>query len=203
MTLHAADQTLVVLCDMDAVVADWGARYDALLDAHGDAAALIPRTAQQVGWELTDGRTEAEKQVIRQVMTDPDFYQYIPVIPGAVDAIRALRERGHEVFFVTAPYLTNPTCASAKLAWVAEHFGGEMAKRTIITIDKTTVRGDVLIDDKPVITGAFEPLWKRIVFGEYRYNQDVTDPRLPSWLGIDVVSTVERLAGLHTGEAAA
>ena len=34
-----------------------------------------------------------------------------------------------------------------------EHLGSEFTKRVILTRDKTLVRGDVLIDDKPTIGG--------------------------------------------------
>jgi hypothetical protein len=36
--------------------------------------------------------------------------------------------------------------------------------RVILTHDKTLVRGDVLIDDKPGITGNMIPAWKHLVF---------------------------------------
>ena len=42
--------------------------------------------------------------------------------------------------------------------------------------------GDVLIDDKPVITGSMNPTWEHVVFGEYTYNQTSAAPhRLTAW----------------------
>jgi len=47
------------------------------------------------------------------------------------------------------------------------------------------VRGDVLIDDKPKITGAHFPVWKQLLF-DAPYNGHVTDrPRLHRWVDVD------------------
>ena len=42
--------------------------------------------------------------------------------------------------------------------------------RIIISTDKTTVRGDVLIDDKPIITGSMQPTWRQLMF-DAPYNR--------------------------------
>ncbi|WP_421446371.1 5' nucleotidase, NT5C type, partial [Agrobacterium tumefaciens] len=48
----------------------------------------------------------------------------------------------------------------------------------ILTRDKTLVRGDLIIDDKPRIQGAVTPSWRHIVY-DAPYNRQVTDaPRL-------------------------
>jgi len=50
-----------------------------------------------------------------------------------------------------------------------------------MTTDKTTVRGDVLIDDKPKISGSQRPAWQQILFTA-PYNTSVNDkPRLDHW----------------------
>lgn len=36
--------------------------------------------------------------------------------------------------------------------------------RLIITSDKTKIRGDLLIDDKPYITGSEYPAWEHVLF---------------------------------------
>merc|ERR1712050_254760 len=51
----------------------------------------------------------------------------------------------------------------------------------ILCQDKTTVRGDILIDDKPHITGMHPPTWQQCVFGA-PYNKSRTDlPRFDHW----------------------
>lgn len=173
---------LHILVDLDGVVADWGKAYDEALDTGGRYARDIPRTKDQPAWDLRAGRSDSEIAIIDEIMTAPYFYENLPLVKGAQAGIAFLVNQGHRVTFVSSPYLDNPTCASDKLDWVRRHFGRQMATETILTGDKTSVRGDILIDDRPSITGRFEPEWQHVVFGDYRYNQSSQAPaRLSSW----------------------
>lgn len=182
-----------ILIDLDAVLAHWGGGFDRELDTFGDAAAGIPRSADQPSWNLEEGRTSEEKLIIRHIMRLPGFYSRLEIFPGAKAAVRALLDAGYDVRIVTAPYLSNPTCASDKLDWVQRKIGNAWGARTILTNDKTLVRGDILIDDKPVITGADEPSWRRIIYGDYAYNRAVEGPRLTTWRDPSaVIDLIER-----------
>ena len=65
--------------------------------------------------------------------------------------------------------------------WIIKHFGAEWAGAITMTTDKTPVRGDILIDDKPLISGAQLPTWRQLLF-DAPYNGHVTDkPRLTAW----------------------
>lgn len=51
-----------------------------------------------------------------------------------------------------------PSCAhhsplAFQYAWVEKHFGPEFLERIVLTRDKTVVSADLLIDDRPDITG--------------------------------------------------
>jgi len=87
---------------------------------------------------------------------------------------------GHDVRIVTSPWVSNPTCASDKLNWVVKHYGSHWGPRVIITADKTLVRGDILIDDKPEIHGAAEPEWEHVIFDQ-PYNRDIDKKRITDW----------------------
>ncbi|GAA1772330.1 hypothetical protein GCM10009712_20440 [Pseudarthrobacter sulfonivorans] len=55
--------------------------------------------------------------------------------------------------------------------------GTDAVDRLILTHDKTTVHGDVLIDDKGIITGAAVPSSKHLI-----HDQSVTGvPRVSDW----------------------
>jgi 5'-nucleotidase len=47
----------------------------------------------------------------------------------------------------------------------------------ILTRDKTLVRGDILVDDKPTIAGLATPLWRHILFDQ-PYNRHFPTLRL-------------------------
>lgn len=169
------------LVDADAVIAHWGPEYDRCLDRVGEAAAGIPRTANQEQWDLKAGRTPEECAIIESIMQEPGFYSRLEPIEGARQALKAAVNAGHDVRIVSAPYISNPTCASDKFDWVTRHYGKHWASRLILTNDKTVVHGDFLIDDKAKITGSMEPTWEHIVFGDYAYNQDTDNWRIHVW----------------------
>lgn len=171
-----------ILVDMDGVLANWGARYDAGLDRAGANARNIPRTIDQRSFNLMDGRTDAEREIVRAVMAEPGFYADLDPIDGAIAAVEELAKH-HDVWICTSPLPGNPTCAQDKLDWVATYLGIEWLHRVILTHDKASVRADILIDDRPDIPGAADATWKQVLFDQ-PYNRAVTDlgARIWSWL---------------------
>lgn len=168
------------LIDADGVIADWGNAYNESLDAFGEEAALIPRHADQRGFNLNEGRTKRERDIIAAVMIERGFYSRLQPIPGAVQALKAAVKAGHDVRIVTSPWVSNPTCASDKLNWIVEHYGSHWGARVVITADKTVVRGDILVDDKPKITGSMQPEWEHVLFDQ-PYNRAVDKRRIHHW----------------------
>lgn len=158
-----------ILVDMDGVLANWGARYDAGLDCHGDAAIFIPRTAGQRHFDLMADRSEDQKAIIRSVMAEPGFYAELEPMPGAIDAFLSMASE-FEVFICTSPWMANPTCVQDKLDWVERHLGAPWLSRVIVTSDKTTVDADVLIDDRPDIPMVERASWQQVLFDQ-PYNQ--------------------------------
>lgn len=186
----APKRSLRILVDMDGVIADWGKEWDRAL---GDANPAIPRHKQQTTFNLKAGLGEADCQRIDEIMATPGFYAALEPIDGAKAALKRLVKEGHDVRIVTSPWASNPTCASDKLNWVVKHYGSHWAKRVIITSDKTFVDGDILIDDKPEVTGDNpNPSWLHVIFSQ-PYNQHVDKPRLPQWTDVDVAGTLEKM----------
>lgn len=169
-----------ILVDIDGTIADWGKRYGQFLDSFGESASDIPRHHQQTTFNLNAGRTPAQKKIISAIMNDPAFYSELELLPGAVTALKTMLKEGHDVRIVTSPWVSNPTCASDKLNWVISRYGHHWGQRVIITTDKTLVQGDVLIDDKPEITGVIEPSWSHVLFDQ-PYNQSIDKPRICNW----------------------
>ncbi|WP_025157198.1 5' nucleotidase, NT5C type [Leifsonia aquatica] len=169
-----------VLVDLDDTIAHWNLRYDQGLEKY-DRAGAIPRAGDMKQFNLYEGRSETEQLIISAVMNEPGFYRDLEPVDGAYDALWEMHDTGLEVFLVTSPWLSNPTCASDKLHWVRNFLGDDWAARTVITHDKTIVAGDILIDDKPKITGYATPSWQQVIFDQ-PHNQHRTDlVRLTNW----------------------
>lgn len=170
-----------VLVDMDGVIADWGRAYGESLDMFGADAADIPRHADQRSFNLNEGRTDRERAIIAAVMVEPGFYARLEPIDGAKQALKQMVKDGHDVRIVTSPWVSNPTCASDKLNWIVRNYGSHWGSRVVITTDKTLVHGDILIDDKPEVTGVAVPTWEHVLFDQ-PYNRDVSGRRrLVDW----------------------
>lgn len=188
---------------MDGVLADWSQHfYNRLIAIYGnrnttaveyDFSDLEPKSANRT-WDMNwENRTPAEKEAIERVKYEVGFYRSIPAIPGGKAALEELVAAGHDVWICTTPETRNPTCITDKQSWVKRELGEEWVRKIIFTHDKTIIHGDILIDDKPEITGDnSKPTWKQIVF-EASYNQDVnrtdTRPRITFWYdAFDVVT---------------
>ncbi len=171
----------VVLVDMDEVLCRWDAHFVASHRAAFPEIAIADAGLRE-SFDLFAGLNDVERAAMLTVLNRPGFFAELLPVDGAVDAVAEMRAAGIDVAVCTSPWLSNPTCASDKFRWVAEHLGPEMAEATIITRDKTRVRGDVLIDDKPQITGSAVPEWDLIRF-TFHYNRDLPGARIDGWSG--------------------
>lgn len=170
----------LIIVDMDGVIADWGTGYGEALDTWGDAASGIPRHKDQRSFDLTEGLTPLEKRIVADTMMSMRYIT-LPVIPGAIKALRSMVKHGHDVVICTSPWLPNKRCAQDKIDWIEGKLGKGWSERMIITKDKTMVVGDYLVDDKPKISGRFKPGWKHVMFSQ-PYNKDIDNGlRLDSW----------------------
>ena len=167
---------ITVLVDMDGVLVDWDAGFRAVWHERGE----IDRRKSYIMQECVPVHLKAEATAISR---EPGFFASLPPTQDAVAAVKHLADLpGMNVLICTAPLWANPTCVPDKLAWVERHLGAEWLPRVVLTNDKTTVRGDVLIDDKPDISGSQHPTWIQAVFHQ-PYNATCTHLRyrIESW----------------------
>ncbi len=119
-------------------------------------------------------------KLVRDVYTSTGFIRSLPVVPGGIEAVNKLSERGFEVFICSAPLSDYENCVLEKYEWVDEHLGRKWTKKLIITKDKTLIKGKILIDDRPEIKGAATPEWEHILY-DRPYNRDIKNKRRLTW----------------------
>jgi 5'(3')-deoxyribonucleotidase len=100
-----------------------------------------------------------------------DFFRKLAPLSGAVEGIKELARRGHDVWILTKPSVLNPLCYTEKRLWVEDHLGLSWCERLIISPDKSLLMGDILIDDQ---------LWvcfkgSQILFGGTSSSGDMID----------------------------
>lgn len=119
-------------------------------------------------------------QKIHDICHAKNFILNLEPVSGGIDAVRAFLEAGHDVRFCTSYLFNYKFCVVEKYAWIEKHFGIDFIEKIIITRDKTLIRGDILIDDKPEISGIVEPSWEHILY-DRPFNRQIDSKRRLTW----------------------
>jgi len=97
------------------------------------------------------------------------FFLNLEEIPGAIEAFKKLQEK-YDVYILTKPSIWNLNCYTEKAAWVLNHLGFDVLEKTILSCDKSLLKGDYLIDDNNGDGQSdFEGEW--IEFGNFRFPE--------------------------------
>lgn len=166
-----------LLVDLDGVVVNWTKQFEDDLALYYPSMEFAPMREFSTPTYLP----KDQQLAINMVKYRSGFYADMKPVRGAKKALKEIVADGHDLWFCSSPEVFNPTCESDKKTWLMTHFGEWWAKRLILTRDKTLVRGDILIDDRPDVDGAVDPEWVHVLFSQ-TYNDHVTDkPRLDKW----------------------
>ena len=166
---------MLILLDQDNVLADFESGFRRhWRNRFGEDA---PIEGKEHLFYIRDRLPEHLQAYAAELYGTVGFFESLPPVSGAVKAARALLAAGHDVRICTAPVNQYRYCAGEKIAWVEQHLGTEWTRRVIIAKDKTWVRGDILIDDKPNIEGTLPPLWQHRLY-DAPHNRHLDVPRI-------------------------
>ena len=182
------DTKPLILLDMDGVLADLTGRMRELVHDRVPGHQF-PEVIEN--WHLRTGRRGTD-DMVQAIFCEDGFFGSLDPMPGAREAVRALRDEA-DVRFCSTPFRSNATCARDKAEWVVRHFGQGSDRDLVLTADKTLVHGDVLVDDRPDIVGISTPTWTQVVYS-HPYNLGMKMPRMRAWddEGIALVLAVAR-----------
>lgn len=160
-----------ILVDMDGVLCNliekWFTTYN---QEYGDDIDL----ERMVEWG-PHRYAKAGKSVYKY-LSKPGFFRDLSPIPGAIEGVRALVQRGHDVVVVTAARNGHRD----KIEWIREHLPILDWENIVFAHRKCLVRGDILFDDAPHNLEAFQPYGLPVAMA-YPYNEGVECPRVGSW----------------------
>lgn len=88
-----------------------------------------------------------EKGIVKKFASSPGFFQTVPVMPGALDALEKLREK-YEIYIVSAA-MEFPQSLTEKKQWLEDNFPYISWKNIIFCGDKSIIDTDYMIDDHP------------------------------------------------------
>ncbi len=176
-TLH----NKIILVDMDGTICHFQRKLLTL--AHEKLGAPLLREEDCINFHTEHEFAEEFRDAVAKLSDDPDFFESLEPIEGAIEALREMEEMGATVFICTAPkkFYHNPHCAGNKHRWIMNHLGKHWTERVILSRDKTLVHGTVLIDDKPDIEGVVRPSWKHVYFNQPYNRGDMSRPRITNW----------------------
>ncbi len=144
-------------------------------------------------WDIKDQIPDVYHDRMFDLINTHAIYDEVEPVPGALEGIARLRSAGHRLIFATSHVVGH---AGAKLRWLVRQGVLENERHCydyIETSDKSLVRGDILIDDRPRSCKNFVAVnnpWSAILFMPRdihpRYRRGLTTAR--DWN--DVVSIV-------------
>ena len=133
-----------ILVDMDGVLVDWDKGFH---NVWQDRAAI---NREQSYFMENCVETDAHSNEAVDIYHQKDFFVSLPPMEGSIKALKSMQyQYNFQVYLCTSPVLSSRYCLQEKADWVALHLGAEWLSRMIFTSEKSLVRGDVLIDDKP------------------------------------------------------
>ena len=169
-----------ILIDQDGVLANFEAGFLAAWKQKFPDRSFIPLNERRTFYVRDDYPRELRTDV-EGIYTAAGFIRNLPPIIGALEALREMREAGHIIRICTSPLSKYKNCVEEKYTWVEQYLGADWVKNIILAKDKTEIRGDILIDDRPKSRGDLEPNWEYVIFDQ-PYNRHATNyRRLTSW----------------------
>ena len=166
-----------ILVDMDGVIADYDGEFLKRWRERYPNRYYVPFKERNTFY-IIDSYPEELKPLAVEILLEPTFFRDMMPMDGAKEALFEMEQMGHEVFICSSPLSTYKNCVLEKYEWVEKVLGPDWVRRIILTKDKTLVKGDYLIDDKPDISGVENsPNWEHILY-DRPYNRNVKKRRL-------------------------
>jgi 5'(3')-deoxyribonucleotidase len=139
------EQGLQRICvDMDEVMADTLAEHLRRYNQAFDEAVTAEDVAGKGLWEITP--LDRQEQ-LRAFLDAEDFFEDLPLMPGAQEVLMALVPR-FEIFIATQA-MTVPNSLGPKYRWLQRHFPFIPCTHYVFCGNKSILRADFLIDDQP------------------------------------------------------
>jgi 5'-nucleotidase len=177
-----------ILIDMDGVIADFDGEFLLRWRARHPDKLYVP-LEERTTFYVKDQYPDELKSLVVEILVEPTFFRDMLPVSGAKDALDEMEKMGFEVFICTSPLSTYKNCVLEKYEWVEKYLGSAWVERIILTKDKTIINADILIDDKPTLTGVESiPKWEHILY-DRPYNR-VANRRRMTWDNWKEVMTI-------------
>ncbi len=179
-----------VIFDMDEVLVDWEKGF-ALRFKEKFPHLEYKSVEEREHWWLPNNYSEDIREAIGHIAFEEEFFLNLHPKEGALEAVKWVFDQGFGMAICTSPLWTRDAkiisrCIAEKILWIDKYFGEltplfnpESKLQITMTHDKTLVHGDILIDDRPEITGKCQPTWEHLLFDNgHKFNDGCLQERI-------------------------
>lgn len=183
----------IILVDVDGTVASlynvWYGRYNAEYD--DDLT-----TERVTEWRVHEFVKPECGIKIYNYLSDPDLYDSVQPVDGAVDGVNGLKELGFRVVFLSSGIHPGKADFLRRYKLI-----GKGDDDIIIAHDKSLIVGDYLIDDAFHNIKSFRH-GLGILFGDYAHNRECNySPHAENWKdAVRIVTLLNNVEKLYTGK---
>lgn len=140
-----------ICVDMDEVMADTLSEHLRRYNQQFDESVTTGDLAGKGLWEITP---LDRQQQLRAFLDAEDFFEDLPLMPGAQQVLKELSSR-FEIFIATQA-MAVPNSLGPKYRWLQRHFPFITPTNYVFCGNKCILRADYLIDDLPKNLTRFE-----------------------------------------------
>ena len=140
-----------ICVDMDEVMADTLSEHLRRYNQEFDESLTTEDLSGKGLWEVTP---LDRQQQLRAFLDAEDFFEDLPLMPGAQEVLKSLTPR-FEIFIATQA-MTVPNSLGPKYRWLQRHFPFIPPTNYVFCGNKCILRADYLIDDLPRNLQRFE-----------------------------------------------
>jgi 5'-nucleotidase len=165
------------LIDMDGVLSDFDGEFLKRWRERYPDKFYVP-LEERTTFYVKEQYPDELRPLMSEIIWGSGFFRGMMPVSGGKEALTEMESMGHEVFICSSPLATYKNCVLEKFDWVDRVLGPSWVERIILTKDKTLVKADYIIDDKPEIRGVENmPGWEHILYDQ-PYNREVNKRRL-------------------------
>ncbi len=160
-----------IAIDMDGVLAD--------VEAHA-LNLYFKRSGIVLTKNDIEGRPESEMLpdgLFYKLVREKGFFREVPVISGAIEAIKKLSE--NFTIYIVSAAMEFPQSLPEKREWLAEHFPDISWRNIIFCGDKTVIKTDYMIDDHAKNLDFCQG--KAIMFAAFHNQGQNHHPKFDNW----------------------
>lgn len=153
---------MIIGVDVDNTVVDIGAHWQRYLCGRYEAKSEVFQSDEKLPYNLTHAFNIPEGCDPFAFWRDPSLYEGLTPIEGSVEALRSLKEEGHQIFFISQ---MKGWHSKSKYYFIEKWFPFKDA--VIMTKEKWAIRPDIMIDDNVIVLDSMPRTTKT-----YHYQTD-------------------------------